>query len=100
MEIVKVSCELIPLLRGLLAQAKPELQPDLKMGLGLANAVIDGCLGMIEENMKIQPNQLLIASIRGRFSAVEQMLVDAKSLCYTPPFDSWAQNMLNILKLR
>ncbi|HQY57347.1 MAG: glutamate formimidoyltransferase [Nitrospira sp.] len=100
LEIVKVSCELIPLLRGLLAQAKPELQPDLKMGLGLANAVIDGCLGMIEENMKIQPNQLLIASIRGRFSAVEQMLVDAKSLCYTPPFDSWAQNMLNILKLR
>lgn len=100
LEIVKLSCELIPLLRGLLAQAKPELQPDLKMGLRLADAVIDGCLGMVEENMKVKPNQLLIASIRERFSVAEQMLVDAKSLCYTPPFDSWAQNMLNILKLR
>ncbi|HAN91829.1 MAG TPA: hypothetical protein DCQ33_07075, partial [Nitrospira sp.] len=84
----------------LLTQTKPELQPDLKMGLRLADAVIDGCLGMVEENMKVQPNQLLIASIRERFSVAEQMLVDAKSLCYTPPFDSWAQNMLNILKLR
>jgi glutamate formiminotransferase/formiminotetrahydrofolate cyclodeaminase len=100
LEIVKLSCELIPLLRGLLTHAKPELQPDLKMGLRLADAVIDGCLGMVEENMKTQPNQLLIASIRERFSVAEQMLVDAKSLCYTPPFDSWAQNMLNILKLR
>lgn len=100
LEIVKLSCELIPLLRGLSAQAKPEVQPDLNMGLCLANAVIDGCLGMVAENMKHQPNQQLIASIRERFSLAEQMLVDAKSLCYTPPFDSWAQNMLNILKLR
>ncbi|WHZ16810.1 MAG: glutamate formiminotransferase/formiminotetrahydrofolate cyclodeaminase [Nitrospira sp.] len=100
MEIVKLSCEIIPLLRGLLSQAKPEVQPDLTMGMRLADAVIDGCLGMVDENMKVQPNQQLIASIRDRFSAAEQMLVDAKSLCYTPPFDSWPQNMLNILKLR
>jgi glutamate formiminotransferase/glutamate formiminotransferase/formiminotetrahydrofolate cyclodeaminase len=100
MEIVKLSCEIIPLLRGLLSQAKPEVQPDLTMGMRLADAVIDGCLGMVDENMKAQPNQQLIASIRDRFSAAEQMLVDAKSLCYTPPFDSWPQNMLNILKLR
>ncbi len=100
LEIVKLSCELIPLLRGLSAHAKPELHPDLTMGLRLADAVIDGCLGMVDENMKIQPNQLLIASIRERFSVAEQMLVDEKSLCYTPPFDSWPQNMLNILKLR
>ena len=100
MEIVKLCCEVIPLLRGLLAQAKPELQPDLKMGIQLADAVIDGCVSMVEENMKVQPNQQLVASIRERFAVAEQMLVDAKSLCYTPPFDSWAQNMLNILKLR
>lgn len=100
LEIVKLSCELIPLLRGLLAQAKPEVHPDLTMGLRLADAVIDGCVAMIEENMKTQPNQQLIASMSQRLSRVEQMLVDEKSLCYTPPFDSWAQNMLNILKLR
>lgn len=100
MEIVKLSCEIIPLLRGLLSQAKPEVQPDLTMGMRLADAVIDGCLGMVDENMKVKPNQQLIASIRDRFSAAEQMLVDAKTLCYTPPFDSWPQNMLNILKLR
>lgn len=100
MEIVKLCCEVIPLLRGLLAQAKPELQPDLKMGIELADAAINGCVAMVEENMKVQPNQLLVASIRERFAVAEQMLVDAKSLCYTPPFDSWSQNMLNILKLR
>ena len=100
MEIVKLCCEVIPLLRGLLAQAKSELQPDLKMGIQLADAVIDGCVSMVEENMKVQPNQQLVASIRERFAVAEQMLVDAKSLCYTPPFDSWSQNMLNILKLR
>ena len=100
MEIVKLCCEVIPLLRGLLAHTKPELQPDLKMGIHLADAVIDGCVAMVEENMKAQPNQQLVSSIRERFTVAEQMLVDAKSLCYTPPFDSWSQNMLNILKLR
>jgi len=100
LEIVKLSCEIIPLLRGLLPQAKPEVHPDLTMGMRLADAVIDGCLAMVGENMKGQPNQQLIALIRERFSAAEQMLVEAKSLCYTPPFDSWPQNMLNILKLR
>ncbi len=100
LEIVKLSCEIIPLLRGLLASAKSELRPDLHMGMHLADAVIDGCLGMVEENMKVHPNQQLIASIRDRFSAAEQMLVDGKSLCYTPPFDSWSQKVLNILKLR
>ncbi len=100
METVKLCCEVIPLLRGLLAHAKPELQPDLKMGIKLADAVIEGCLEMVGENMKAQPNQQLIASIRERFAQAEQMLVDAKSLCYTPPFDLWPQNMLNILKLR
>jgi formiminotetrahydrofolate cyclodeaminase len=100
LEIVKCCCEVVPLLRGLLTQAKPELQPDLKMGIQLADAVIDGCVAMVEENMKAQPSQQLVASIRQRFAVAEQMLVDAKSLCYTPPFDSWSQNMLNILKLR
>ena len=100
LEIVKLSCEIIPLLRGLLTSAKPEVHPDLNMAMHLADAVIEGCLGMVDENMKTQPNQRLIASIRDRFSAAEQMLVDAKSLCYTPPFDSWSQKVLNILKLR
>lgn len=100
LEIVKCCCEVVPLLRGLLTQAKPELQPDLKMGIQLADAVIDGCVAMVEENMKAQPSQQLVATIRQRFAVAEQMLVDAKSLCYTPPFDSWSQNMLNILKLR
>jgi glutamate formiminotransferase/glutamate formiminotransferase/formiminotetrahydrofolate cyclodeaminase len=100
LEIVKLSCEIIPLLRGLSSQAKPEVHPDLNLGLRLADAVIDGCLAMVTENMKAQPNQLLIASILERFSTAEQMLVDAKSLCYTPPFDSWPQNLLNSLKLR
>ena len=70
------------------------------MGMRLADAVIDGCVAMVEENMKTQPNQQLIDRSGSGFRVSEQMLVDAKSLCYTPPFDSWPQNMLNILKLR
>ncbi|GMV51537.1 MAG: hypothetical protein NBKEAIPA_00315 [Nitrospirae bacterium] len=100
LEIVKLACEIISLLRGMLAQAKPEVGPDLLMGIRLAEAVIDGCLAMVEENMKCQPNQLLVESMRGEFSVAEQMLVEAQLLCYTPPFDSWPQKMLNILKLR
>ena len=100
LEIVKLSCELIPLLRGLMAQAKLRGASGSHDGDAVGiDAVIDGC-GMVEENMKTQTNQQLIESIRQRFSRIEQMLVDAKSLCYTPPFDSWSQNMLNILKLR
>ena len=100
LEIVKLSCEIIPLLRGLLTSAKPEVHPDLNMGMHLADAVIDGCLGMVDENMKTQPNQQLIASIRDRFSAAEQMLVDGESLCYSSALRFVVAKVLNILKLR
>lgn len=100
LEIVKLSCELIPLLRGLLERANRELHPDLRMGIALADAVIDGCLAMVQENMKDQPNQRLIGSIRGRLAAAEQKLVDEKALCYTPASDQWSKRILDILKLR
>lgn len=100
LEIVKLACEVIPLLRGLLGRANRELIPDLNLGIRLADAVIDGCLDMVAENMKDQPNQRLIDILRGRLAAAEQRLVQEKSLCYTPASDQWSQKILNILKLR
>lgn len=91
LEIVKLSCELIPLLRGLFDRANHEVHPDLKMGIALADAVIDGCLAMVQENMKDQPNQRLIGSIRTRLAAAEQKLVEEKALCYTPASDQWSK---------
>jgi glutamate formiminotransferase/glutamate formiminotransferase/formiminotetrahydrofolate cyclodeaminase len=100
LEIMKLACEIVPLLRGMLGRANPELHADLKMGLGLADAVIDGCWAMVEENMKEQPNQRLIYILKSRLAAAEQKLVDEKALCYTPASDQWSKKIIDILKLR
>jgi hypothetical protein len=84
----------------MLGRANPELHADLKMGLGLADAVIDGCWAMVEENMKEQPNQRLIYILKSRLAAAEQKLVDEKALCYTPASDQWSKKIIDILKLR
>jgi hypothetical protein len=70
------------------------------MGLGLADAVIDGCWAMVEENMKEQPNQRLIYILKSRLATAEQKLVDEKALCYTPASDQWSKKIIDILKLR
>lgn len=100
LEIVKLSCEVAVLLRSLLDQARPDVRPDLKIGIQLARAIVDGCLDIVKENMKGQPNQQLILSFRTRITAVEQKLVELKALCYTPPSKPWSQKILNKLKIR
>jgi glutamate formiminotransferase/glutamate formiminotransferase/formiminotetrahydrofolate cyclodeaminase len=100
LEIIKLSCDVAVLLRGLLDRARPDVRPDLKLGIQLARAIVDGCLDIVKENMKGQPNQQLILSFQKRIAAVEQKLVDLKTLCYTPPSEPWPQKILNKLKIR
>ena len=78
----------------------PMCGPTFGLGLQLARAIIDGCLDIVLENMKHQPNQQLMDPFRGRIKAAEQKLVDLKSLCYTPPSKPWPEKLLNKLKLR
>ncbi|HJR76423.1 MAG TPA: glutamate formimidoyltransferase [Nitrospiraceae bacterium] len=100
MEIVKLSCDVVIELRGLLGAARPDVRSDLRMGIQLARGIVDGCLDIIKENMKAQPNQELMLSFRKRITTAEQKLVDIGTLCYTPPSEPWSQKILNKLKIR
>jgi glutamate formiminotransferase/glutamate formiminotransferase/formiminotetrahydrofolate cyclodeaminase len=100
LEIATLSCEAARLLQTLVHRARPDVRPDLKIGLQLARAVIDGCLDIVEENLKNQPDQQLLRAFQRRVATAEQKLVDLKALCYTPPSDPWSRKILNKLKLR
>jgi glutamate formiminotransferase / formiminotetrahydrofolate cyclodeaminase len=100
LEIVKLSCEVVGELRDLLGLARPDVRPDLRMGIQLARGIVDGCLDIVNENMKTEPNQQLMLSFRKRITGVEQKLVELKTLCYTPPSKPWSQKILNKLKIR
>jgi glutamate formiminotransferase/formiminotetrahydrofolate cyclodeaminase len=100
LEIVKLSCEVIGELRSLLGPARPDVRPDLRMGMQLARGIVDGCLDIVNENMKTQPNQQLMLSFQKRITRAEQKLVELKTLCYTPPSEPWSQKILNKLKIR
>jgi glutamate formiminotransferase/glutamate formiminotransferase/formiminotetrahydrofolate cyclodeaminase len=100
LEIVKLSSEATVLLRSLLAEARADVRPDLRLGMHLSRAIVDGCLDIVKENMKNQPDREIIRSFRGRIAAAEQKLVELKGLCYTPPSKPWSQTILNKLKIR
>ena len=100
LEIVKLSCEAAVLLRSLLVGARADVQPDLRMGVQLSRAIVDGCLDIVKENMKNQPDREIIRSFRDRIAGAEQKLVELKALCYTPPSKPWSQKILNKLKIR
>lgn len=100
LEIVKLSCEAVSLLQGLVKGARPDVRPDLKIGLQLARAVIDGCLEIVHENVKNQPHKQMMRSFREQLTAAEQKLEDLKALCYTPPSEPWSQKILHKLKIR
>jgi hypothetical protein len=70
------------------------------MGIQLTRGIVDGCLDIVKQNMKDQPNQQLMVSFRKRIGAAEQKLVDLKTLCYTPPSEPWSQKILSKLKIR
>ena len=100
LEVVKLSCDVVAELRRLLGPARPDVRPDLRLGIQLARGIVDGCLDIVKENMKAQPNQQLMSSFQRRIVTAEQKLEELKTLCYTPPSEPWSQKILSKLKIR
>lgn len=80
LETATLASETASLLRTLLAQTKPTLAPDLKVGLLMARAAIEGGLENVYANLKSQTNQSVVNDIARRAREVEQRLVELKSL--------------------
>ncbi|MEP6888932.1 MAG: glutamate formimidoyltransferase [Nitrospirales bacterium] len=69
------------LLRWLREKTKPSVSSDLKVGLLMALAAIEGGLENVNTNVKQSKNQLLDSEIADRIHIIEQSLVEHKKLC-------------------
>lgn len=84
-EIAEQATEAGILLHACSAGVKPRVQSDLTVGLVLAIAAADAGCHTVEENLKIQKNQRLKASLLGRTQDVRNRLEELRALCYTAP---------------
>ncbi|MGH7208692.1 MAG: cyclodeaminase/cyclohydrolase family protein, partial [Nitrospiraceae bacterium] len=80
LETAAMASEVASLLRGLLPHTKPTMASDLKVGLLLALAAIEGALENVRTNMKSQKNQSLTKDLAIRTQAITQSLVELKGL--------------------
>lgn len=80
LETAEMAREVASLLRMLLAQTKPSVASDLKVGLFMALAAVQGGLENVMENVKSIKNHRLIEDILGHVKAIEQSLVELKGL--------------------
>ncbi|HEV8539712.1 MAG TPA: glutamate formimidoyltransferase [Nitrospiraceae bacterium] len=80
LETAILASEAAFLLRSLIPVVKPAVASDLKVGLIMALAAIEGGLENVATNLKSQPNQKLTDEIRGRVTALQQSLVELKRL--------------------
>ena len=80
LETADLACETASLLRGLLSQTKPTVASDLKVGLLMALAAIEGGLENVMTNLKAQGNQGFLNEIAPRVQAIQQRLVELKKL--------------------
>lgn len=80
LETAALAAESAFLLRSVIPVIKPSAASDLKVGLIMALAAIEGGLENVMTNLKSQPNQNLTAEIRERVLALQQSLVELKRL--------------------
>jgi glutamate formiminotransferase/glutamate formiminotransferase/formiminotetrahydrofolate cyclodeaminase len=80
LETAGLACEAASLLRGLLPKTKPTVASDLKVGLLMALAAIEGGLENVAINLKAQANQGLLSEIAPRIKALHEHLVELKRL--------------------
>lgn len=80
LETAVLASEAAFLLRSLIPVVKPSVASDLKVGLTMALAAIEGGLENVVTNLKSQPNQKLMDEIRGRVQALQRSLVELKRL--------------------
>jgi len=80
LETAALATEVASLLRALLPQTKATVASDLKVGLLLALAAIEGALENVKTNLKTQKNQSLNKDLAIRIQAITQSLVELKRL--------------------
>jgi len=80
LETAALATEAASLLRALLPQTKPAVASDLKVGLLLALAAIEGALENVKTNLKSKKNQSLDKDLAIRIQAITQSLVELKGL--------------------
>mgnify|MGYP001771012367 CR=1 FL=1 len=80
LETAELAREAASRLRALLMQAKPSVASDLRVGLLMALAAIQGGLENVRANLKYIRNQLFTEDILRRVNDIEQSLVELKGL--------------------
>ncbi|MEK6526769.1 MAG: cyclodeaminase/cyclohydrolase family protein, partial [Nitrospirota bacterium] len=80
LETAALASEAAALLRALVQQTKPAVASDLKVGLLLALAAIEGGLENVRANLKSLKNQRFNDEIASRIQAIKQSLVELKGL--------------------
>ncbi|MGH9316284.1 MAG: cyclodeaminase/cyclohydrolase family protein, partial [Thermoanaerobaculia bacterium] len=78
LETAAHATEVASLLRALLPQTKATVASDLKVGLLLALAAIEGALENVKTNLKSQTNQSLTKDLATRIQVITQSLVELK----------------------
>ncbi|MBM4122758.1 MAG: cyclodeaminase/cyclohydrolase family protein, partial [Nitrospira sp.] len=68
------------LLRSVITQTKPSVSADLKVGLFMARAAIQGGLENVEENLKSQKNQEFIPETTKKVQGIKESLEELKGL--------------------
>ncbi|MBA2252627.1 MAG: glutamate formimidoyltransferase [Nitrospirales bacterium] len=81
LKTAELANDVATLLRSLREKTKPSVSSDLKVGLLMALAAIEGGLENINTNVKQSKNQLLDSEIADRIHIIEQSLVELKKLC-------------------
>ncbi|MEW6543683.1 MAG: glutamate formimidoyltransferase [Nitrospirota bacterium] len=82
LETATLAGEVASLLRSVMGKTKQSVTPDLRVGLLLAMAAVEGGLENVAVNLKAQSNQQLISDVQGKVAALQQRLVELKRLCY------------------
>lgn len=80
LEIAALACDVASLLRGLHGRTKAAAASDLKVGLLMALAAIEGGLENVRVNLKSQRNQSIIDAISPQVSRITERLVELKGL--------------------
>jgi len=80
LETASLACEVASMLRSLISQTKPSVASDLKVGLFMAEAAIEGGLENATENLKSQKNQCLADDSNLKVKTMKQNLEELKGL--------------------
>lgn len=80
LETASLACEAASLLRSLIPRTKPSVASDLKVGLFMVKAAIQGGLENVSANLKAQTNQILINESTVKMKSIKESLEELKGL--------------------